>query len=170
MNPFSFKHTDTRNNSNVLLHTSGSNLFLSDKYLQVDFELPSKRIFGFGDRNANFSLGEGTWTMWAKDSQQQFDNGSGGLQGSSVHPFALVQTAIPGQFFGIYFRNTNAQSPVIYHKNDGGATLSYITTGGAIEVFFFWKGSAKSIVQQFQQLIGTPQLPPIYALGWHIGS
>ena len=36
LNPFSFKFTDTRNNSNVLLHTKGSNLFLMDKYLQVD--------------------------------------------------------------------------------------------------------------------------------------
>jgi hypothetical protein len=36
LNPFSFKFTDTRNSSNVLVHTKGSNLYMTDKYIQVD--------------------------------------------------------------------------------------------------------------------------------------
>lgn len=31
LNPFSFKFTDTRNSSNVLVHTKGSNLYMTDK-------------------------------------------------------------------------------------------------------------------------------------------
>lgn len=59
---------------------------------------------------------------------------------------------------GIYFRNTNAASPVIRHKKnngmqplvDAGATISYITTGGDIEIFVFTKGTAKQIIQSYQ--------------------
>jgi hypothetical protein len=63
--PFSFKFVDTRNNSNVLLHTKDSNFYMTDKYIQLDMQLPSQRIYGLGERNREFTLGEGTWTMWA---------------------------------------------------------------------------------------------------------
>jgi alpha-glucosidase (family GH31 glycosyl hydrolase) len=114
-----------------------------DKYLQMDFLLSSQRIYGFGERNREFSLGEGTWTMWANGQETPYDDGLGGKQVYGVHPFALVQTKTPGQYFGVYFRNTNAQSPVIQHKDDGTSVLSYITTGGQLDIFFFFKGSAK---------------------------
>jgi len=71
-----------------------------------------------------------------------------------VHPFALIQSANPGEFFGVFFRNANAQSPVLKHKKEGpgkgGSTLSYVTTGGTLEIFFFIKGSAKQIIEQYQ--------------------
>jgi alpha-glucosidase len=37
-------------------------------------------------------------------------------------------------------------------------------------MYFFWKGSAKAIIQQYQQAFGKPDLPPIWALGWHSAS
>ena len=33
--------------------------------MQLDLHLPSRRIFGLGERTSEFTLGEGTWTMWA---------------------------------------------------------------------------------------------------------
>lgn len=38
---------------------------MTDKFIQVDFLLPSQRIFGFGERVHDFLLVEGTYTMWA---------------------------------------------------------------------------------------------------------
>jgi alpha-glucosidase (family GH31 glycosyl hydrolase) len=105
---FSFKFTDNKNYSNVLLDTIGGNFLMMDKYMQLDLNLPSKRIYGLGERNRNFTLEEGTWTMWANGQETPFDDGTGGKQTYGVHPFALVQTAIPGEFFGIFFRNANA--------------------------------------------------------------
>ena len=42
----------------------------------------------------------------------------------------------------MFFRNSNAQSPLLIFNNDGTSTLSYITTGGILEVYFFVRGSA----------------------------
>lgn len=70
----------------------------------------------------------------------------------------------------MYFRNTNAQSPVLRYTADGKSVLSYITIGGQIEAYFILHGSAKSIIQKYQGLIGTPQLPPFWALGWQQSS
>ena len=105
--------------------------------------------------------------MWSRDDQSSYDDGTGGKQSMGVHPFALIQTANPGEFFGLFFRNSNAQSPVLKHKKDNESTLSYVTTGGTIEIYFFFKGTAKQIIQQYQKAFGTPTLPPMWALGWH---
>jgi len=83
---------------------------------------------------------------------------------------------IPGEFFGIYFRNTNAASPVIRHnssngtRGDFGSVISYITTGGEIEFFVFTKSDARGIIKQYHNFIGKPALPPFWALGWHAGN
>lgn len=78
-NGFSFKFTDNKNSSNVLLDTEGGNFIMMDKYIQLDMNLPSRRIYGLGERNRYFTLEEGTWTMWANGQETPFDNGTGGL-------------------------------------------------------------------------------------------
>lgn len=144
--------------------------------MQLDLQVPSQRIYGLGERNRQFTLTAGTWTMWANGQASPYDNGQGGLQTYGVHPFALIQTQIEGEFIGLYFRNTNAASPVIRHNKatpgvqpltDPGAALSYITTGGDIEIFVFVKGDAKGIIRQYQNFVGKPALPPFWSLGWH---
>jgi alpha-glucosidase (family GH31 glycosyl hydrolase) len=67
---------------------------------------------------------------------------------------------------GIFFRNANAQSPIITNKEGANATLTYITTGGELEIYFFTKGNAKEIISAYHDLIGHPTLPPLWSLGW----
>lgn len=73
---------------------------------------------------------------------------------------------------GIYFRNSNAMSPVIRKGPllGSGSILSYITIGGQLEMYFMFKGTAKEIIKQYQSIIGFPSLPPLYALGWYAGA
>jgi len=58
----------------------------------------------------------------------------------------LVQTAKKGEFMGIFFRNSNAMSPVISFIEGGKTLFSYITTGGQIEVYFLLKGAPGDII------------------------
>jgi alpha-glucosidase len=168
--PFTFTFTDSANNDDVLVTSEDAHFYMSDKYLQLDLTLPSQRIFGLGERQHEFSIKEGTWTMWSNSDVPSYDIGNGGKSGKGVHPFALVQTKNPGVYFGIYFRNSNAQSPIVQYKDEGKSVLSFISTGGNIEMYFFWKGTAKQIIQQYQNFIGKPNLPPFWSLGWHAGS
>jgi hypothetical protein len=50
---------------------------------------------------------------------------------------------------GIYFRNSNAASPIVTYKNNSEATISYITTGGEIEIYYFLKDSAKNVIKAY---------------------
>ena len=81
-----------------------------------------------------------------------------------------MKAKAPGQFFGIFFRNSNAQAVVTTFNDDGTTTLSYMTTGGNLDINFFFKGSAKEIIQQYQQFIGLPTLTPLWSLGWHASA
>jgi alpha-glucosidase (family GH31 glycosyl hydrolase) len=109
-----------------------------DKYIQFDMILPSQNIFGFGDRKHEFKLGEGTYTMWASNMYNGYDDLSGRKGTTGVHPFILVQSGkTKGEFFGIFFRNANAQSPILKYGKGTNTTLSYITTGGDLEIYFF---------------------------------
>lgn len=150
LNPFSIAFKDSSDNSNVFLTTEGQTLLMSDKFIQMDFKLPSQRMYGFGERVREFQLTEGTWTMWADGGNSPYDDGSTGRkQVYGVHPFILVQGKQKGDFFGMYFRNSNAMSPVIKFNSDGSSILSYITIGGQIEVYFFIHGNAKTIIQMY---------------------
>jgi len=141
-----------------------------DKYIQVDFLLPTQNMYGLGERIHEFGLEQGTYTMWNKGQDSPYDDLTGGLQVYGTHPFIMYQTEKMGQFAGIFFRNSNYQSPTVVFNKDGTSTLSYITTGGNIEAYFFIKGTPKEIIAQYHGVIGKPALPPFWALGWQQAS
>ena len=168
--PFGFSIGNTYTDE-TLISTENQTMLLTDKFLQMDFNLPSQRIYGLGERNRGFALTEGTWTMWANGQASPFDDGSGFKQTYGVHPFALVQASKKrDEFVGIWFRNSNAQSPIIQHNEDGTAKLRYITTGGKIHAYFFMQGTAKEIIARFLEASGKPRLPPFWSLGWHASN
>lgn len=86
-----------------------------------------------------------------------------------MHPFCLIKAGQSDEFFGIFFRSSNAQVPIISYEEDEHV-LSYITTGGNLDINFFMRGSAKEVIASYQEFIGKPQLPPFWALGWHASS
>lgn len=108
--------------------------------------------------------------MFANGQETPYDDGSGGKQVYGVHPFCLVKARTSGQFFGIFFRNSNAMATVTTFNEDGTTTLSYITTGGNLDINFFFKGTAKQIIASYQSFIGLPTLTPLWSLGWHASA
>jgi hypothetical protein len=48
--PFAFAFIDNTDDKNVFLTTEGKSLIFSDKYIQMDFELPTRHCYGFGER------------------------------------------------------------------------------------------------------------------------
>ena len=77
-NPFTFTFTDSKDNDSVLVTSKNSHFYMTDKYIQLDLQLPSQRIYGLGERQHEFTIGEGTWTMWANDGEANYDSGNGG--------------------------------------------------------------------------------------------
>lgn len=77
---FAFSYADLRDSNNIFIDTRDATLVFMEKFIQMDFHLPTRRIYGFGERTRKFNLGEGTWTMWSRNRiPGTYDDGSGGL-------------------------------------------------------------------------------------------
>lgn len=164
---FGFSFSDPLYEDNKFLDTMDCSLLFMDKFIQMDFNLPSQRLFGFGERIHEFALKEGAWNMWAHGQPSPYDDGSGRKGEYGVHPFLLVGSQHTDDFFGIYFRNANAMTPIITFNDDGTSKLSFITVGGQLEIFFFIHGSAQDVIKKYQEFFNArPKLPPFWALGW----
>jgi alpha-glucosidase (family GH31 glycosyl hydrolase) len=171
--PFSFNFTDKSDPTNAYVSTQDATLVFAEKYTQMDFTLPSWDLYGFGERVHATNMSQGAWTMWNKNKVPTPDDGFGkGLQSFGTHPFILFKNDKAGDFGGMFFRNANNQAPIVRFNQTNNVTtdVSYITTGGKIEVFFFLHGSVDFIIGQYQKVFGKPSLPPFYALGWQQNS
>lgn len=106
--PFSFSFRDVNSPDEAFIDTTGQTLAFSDKYIQMDFKFPSRRLYGLGERMTSFQLGEGAYTMWGQGTNAVLDDGRGRHGLSGVHPFLMVQGAKSGDYVGVFFRNANA--------------------------------------------------------------
>ena len=143
-----------------------------DRYVQVDQVVPTHKIYGFGERLSNFARGQGAWTMWNHDKEHDIDLGTGGKQLAGTHPFCLIKADdYTEEFVGIFFRSSNAQAPIIsYNLTTHKTILRYVTVGGNLDINYFFGGTAKEVIANYQKFIGLPQLPPFWALGFHASS
>jgi hypothetical protein len=62
---FDFQFSDPLTQGNQYLNTTNCSLVFMDKFIQMDFNLPSQNLYGFGERIHEFGLKEGAWNMWA---------------------------------------------------------------------------------------------------------
>jgi hypothetical protein len=67
-----------------------------------------------------FRMGEGAWGMWpnGQNGLNEPDNGRGRGGEYGMHPFILSQTKKSQQYVGIFFRNSNAQVPILRFKDE----------------------------------------------------
>lgn len=67
-----------------------------------------------------------------------------------------------GMSHGVYLRNSNGMDIVLEANS-----LTYRTIGGVLDFYFFLGPSPEGVVQQYQEVIGRPHMPPYWALGFH---
>jgi alpha-glucosidase (family GH31 glycosyl hydrolase) len=60
--------------------------------------------------------------------------------------------------------NSNAQEYRLF----GLQSLMYRTLGGVLDFYIFSGPNPESVIQQYANLIGTPFMPPYYALGFQL--
>eukprot|EP01022_Parablepharisma_sp_SALTPOND_P002386 TRINITY_DN1097_c0_g1_i1.p1 TRINITY_DN1097_c0_g1~~TRINITY_DN1097_c0_g1_i1.p1 ORF type:complete len:2193 (+),score=167.35 TRINITY_DN1097_c0_g1_i1:16766-23344(+) len=165
---FSFTLLDRDSPANTIVTTDGAYFRYMEKYLVAEFVLDSDRIFGLGERLANFSLREGNYTIFSRDQGAVIEtraNPGHNLYGS--HPFMLYQLR-NGQFAAIFFKTSNALQ-VNLKFTGTTTTVRYSTVGGIMDFYILYKGDAQFILQQYHNLVGKPMLPPLWSLGYHYG-
>lgn len=72
----------------VFLDTKDQNLFISDKFSEIGFLIYSKNCFGLGERNGNFKVSPGYYTLYPRFREYgvAHDDGLGTYGGNHILP------------------------------------------------------------------------------------
>ena len=150
----------------LYLSTKNRNFAFMDKYIEQGFELDSRHIFGFGERQKTFELNEGEYSSWASGRDNHLDEGKIGGHSYGDHPFVLARLN-DNTFVGIFFANSNAKSLEYTHVGKDKSILNFRANGGILDFYTFFAESAEEVIKAYHGVIGVPYLPPFWALGYH---
>ncbi|KFP18506.1 Lysosomal alpha-glucosidase, partial [Egretta garzetta] len=144
----------------VLLNTTVAPLIFADQFLQIATLLPSRFLYGLGEHRGTLlhSLDWSTLTLWARDvaPTESFN-----LYGA--HPFYLLMEE-GGDAHGVFLLNSNAMEVAL----QPAPGLTWRTIGGVLDFYIFLGPDPNMVIQQYQQVIGFPAMPPLWALGFHL--
>lgn len=149
-----------KGSQHVLLNTTVAPLMFADQFLQISTSLPSFFLYGVGEHRASFlhSFDWNTLTLWARDlAPTEFYN----LYGA--HPF-YMSLEEEGTAHGVFLLNSNAMEVVL----QPAPALTWRTIGGILDFYIFLGPDPNSVVQQYQEVIGFPAIPPLWGLGFHL--
>ena len=148
-----------------LKQTFETTFYYSDKFIQfATSKSKNDIIYGIGEREADFKLRNGVYTVFQMDQDIKEDTGdpTEGRNLNGYHPFYVKINSKTNQATGVYFHSTSALDFII--RDD------YITTraiSGIIDLYIFEGPTFKDVIQQYHYLIGKPTLMPLWAFGWH---
>ncbi|XP_065588967.1 lysosomal alpha-glucosidase-like isoform X2 [Cyrtonyx montezumae] len=144
----------------VLLNTTVAPLIFADQFLQISTALPSRFLYGLGEHRSTLlhSLDWSTLTLWARDvaPTESFN-----LYGA--HPFYLLMEE-GGDAHGVFLLNSNAMEVAL----QPAPGLTWRTIGGVLDFYIFLGPDPNMVIQQYQEVIGFPAMPPLWALGFHL--
>ncbi|KAK2496039.1 hypothetical protein MC885_013513, partial [Smutsia gigantea] len=161
-NPFSIK-VIRKSNNKILFDTSIGPLVYSDQYLQISTKLPSEYMYGLGEhthKRFRHDLYWKTWPIFTRD-QSPGDNNNN-LYGH--HTFFMCIEDISGKSFGVFLMNSNAMEIFIQPT----PIVTYRVIGGILDFYIFLGDTPEQVVQQYQELIGRPAMPPYWSLGFQL--
>jgi len=151
----------------VLFSTDLSRLIFADKFIQLQSSLSSPYLFGLGEHLDNFTKTADkykTYSMWNTDRLPSPD----GTRSYGGFPFYInLEKNKEGKYdhaHGVYLHNSNAMDIVL----QGDPAITFRPIGGVLDFFIFSGPSPIEVSSQFQGLVGFPDLPPRWALGFHL--
>lgn len=160
--PFGISVT-RRTNGAILFDTmiDSAPLIFADQFIQISSQLSTHLLYGIGGRKSTLLHNASSWqqfAMWARDQPPQFNTN---LYGS--HPF-YINIEPDGLSHGVFLLNSNAMDVDIQPM----PAVTFRTIGGILDFYVFTGPSTTSVVQQYTEVIGRPQMPPYWALGFHL--
>lgn len=160
-NPFHIKVIRKTSNA-VMIDTSLGGLVYEEQFLTITMKLPSSTVYGFGEHRKRRLKHEVDWHTWGMFNADVNPDSDSNLYGS--HPFFMCIEE-NGDAFGVLLYNSNAMDIFL----SPAPAVTWRTTGG---IFDFWMMSGPTpelVIQQYLEIIGRPEIPPYWALGFQMG-
>lgn len=121
---------------------------------------PNKKFLGMGDKPFSQNLRGRTFENWNTDSYA-YERNSDPLYRSIPFYFGLNEDRAYGIFLDNTYRTQFRFDPK--KKN----VSSFSAEGGLLDYYFINGPKLTTVAERYAQLTGTPELPPMWALGYH---
>ena len=120
-----------------------------------------ERYYGLGDKSGALDLRGQQLENWATDAFA-FGAETDPLYKSIPFYFGLYQ----GRSYGIFFDNTY-RTHFDFASEDTPEEVCFSAAGGEINYYFIYGPELMKVAEQYTQLTGTAEMPPMWALGFH---
>ncbi|XP_061605366.1 lysosomal alpha-glucosidase isoform X2 [Phyllopteryx taeniolatus] len=158
-NPFGFI-VRRASNGRVIMNSTVAPLLFAEQYLQLSTTLASSLVSGLGEHYTSLLL-DLNWTSLTLWNRDMAPHAGANLYGS--HPFYVVQEE-DGLAHGVFLLNSNAIEVVLQPL----PALTWVSTGGILDLYVFMGPDAQTVIRQYLRVIGYPMMPPYWSLGFHL--
>lgn len=129
--------------------------------VKISKQLKAKEFFyGLGDKSNKLNLRNSRYQIWGTDSY-----GFGKTTDPLYKNIPFYCGIHDGIGYGIFFDNS-FRSHFDFGKERANVT-SFWADGGEMNYYFIYGPELLSVAEQFTDLTGRPELPPLWALGYH---
>jgi alpha-glucosidase len=127
-----------------------------EKWTLTSVLSPDEHIYGLGERAGKLNLRNGNYCSWNTDAGGNYSRGADPL---------YIGTPI-------YLSITQRGCHLVYHENSYSSSFKIkdtldATFGGGMLRYYVFTGSLVTIYSELGELIGRPQMPPLWSLGYH---
>nr|CAB3247932.1 lysosomal alpha-glucosidase-like [Phallusia mammillata] len=149
-----------QSSGNVIFNSSAGPLIYADQFLQLSTFLPSKNIYGLGERHEQ-ALVSTNWKRIVFWNRDQGPDSNANLYGS--HPFYMCIEE-DGNAHGVFLLNSNAMEAEL----QPAPALTWRTIGGILDFYVFLGPTPEAVIEQYTMVVGRPVMPPYWSLGFHL--
>lgn len=121
---------------------------------------PNERYFGLGDKGCSLDLRGKSFENWCTDAFA-FEPDTDPLYRAIPFFYGFHQNTSYGIFLDNPFKTK------FNFDTEGNNTFYFASEGGEINYYFIYGENLTDVARQYHHLTGKPDLPPIWALGFH---
>lgn len=152
----------------ILFDTDLRKLIFSEQFAQLNSKLNSPFVFGLGEHYSSFlKESNGAYKTYSFYHTDRLPL-PGGTRSYGGFPFYVNLDSPTGNVFehahGVYLHNTNAMDIILQPDQ----SITFRPVGGILDFFIFAGPTPTNVITQYQHLVGLPQLPPRWSLGFHL--
>lgn len=118
------------------------------------------KYYGLGDKAVDVNLRGRAYTNWNTDAYA-FERGDDPLYRSIPFYAALIED----RGYGIFLDNTYRTRFSFDRRKD--RVSSFSARGGVMNYYFIYGPELPAVTERYTRLTGTPDMPPMWALGYH---
>lgn len=133
----------------------GGNIVIQSKKIQS-----GEHYYGLGDKSCNMDLRTNRFQLWGSDTYG-YDAKSDPLYKNIPFYIGLHH----GMSYGIFFDNSFRSFFDFGHERSN--VSSFFAQGGEMNYYFIYGPEQMEVVRQYTALTGVPEMPPMWALGYH---